>query len=76
MGAVWLSAWNVNAASNRATNMYKLITIIFAAALILGVAWPMAFGQKQKDAAPEEQPAPPTVQRAPFTLVPQTDFSW
>jgi len=76
MGAVWLGAWNVNAASNRATNMYRLITMIAAAALILGVAWPMAFGQKNAPPAPEEQPPPQTVQRAPFALMPQTDFLW
>jgi len=54
--------------------MYRLITIILAAAVILGVAWPAAFGQKNPE--PEEQPPPPTVQMAPFTLVPQTDFGW
>ena len=54
--------------------MNTYLKLALTVAVILAVAWPLAFWGAP--AAPDQAHASTIVHKAPFTLVPQVDFSW
>jgi hypothetical protein len=54
--------------------MYTLLKLIITAAVVLTIAWPMAFWGEP--AVQDQAQARPIVHKAPFALVPQVDLSW
>jgi len=54
--------------------MYTLLKLILTAFAILAVAWPLVFWGA--DAGSDQAQASAVVYKAPFTFVPQVDFSW
>ena len=53
--------------------MYTYLKLGLTIAVLLAVAWPLAFWGPE---ASDQAQASPIVHKAPFTLVPQIDLSW
>jgi len=54
--------------------MYTFLKLVLTAAVLLAVAWPLAFWGTRT--GPDQAQASSVAYKAPFSLLPQADLSW
>jgi len=54
--------------------MYTFLKLVLTATILLAVAWPLVFWGAPT--GPDQAQASSVTSNAPFTFVPQVDFSW
>jgi len=58
----------------RSKHMYTFLKLVLTATILLAVAWPLVFWGAPT--GPDQAQASSVISNAPFTFVPQVDFSW